>query len=75
MLTMVSGYKLQFDEIPSQKFTPYRIVVNKDEYTIINIETDKLIQKEVVTTCTRESRDYISNVFIRPKRIFLLGHF
>ena len=68
ILTMVSGYKLQFHEMPTQKQAPHIIKFNDEECEIINSEIDKLLQKEVVTLCDRESGDYISTVFIRPKK-------
>ena len=68
ILKMVSGYKLQFDEIPCQKFTPHRIVFSNEDSAIIENEIDKLLQKKVIKTCVSESGDYISNVFIRAKR-------
>ena len=65
---MVSGYKLQFDEIPYQKLTPNRIVFSNEDSAIIENEIDKLLQKKVIKACVRESGDYIFIVFIRPKR-------
>ena len=66
ILTMGSGYKLQFNEIPYH--APHTIMFNNEEIQIIENEIEKLLQKEVIQICNRESGDYISNVFIRPKR-------
>ena len=72
ILTMVSGYKLQFNEIPYQKHAPNILMFNNDESQIIEKEIEKLLHKEVIQICNRESGDYISNVLSGQKGITLL---
>ena len=43
-------------------------LINQMKTRIISEEIAKLLQKEVITECKREQRDFLSNVFTRKKK-------
>ena len=56
--------KLQLVNVP-------KIPHNSGEKSIINLEINKLLTKEVITICQKEEDDFISTVFIRRRMVHL----
>ena len=68
LLDIVMGYKLELNKIPEQRFIPQPIKFCDREIDIINQELQKFLHKGVVEECVYEKEQYVSNIFIRPKR-------
>ena len=71
ILESVRGYKLEFDEdkFPPQRSKPlYQHKRNQSETMSINKEIHKLRDKYVIEQCSHTDREFISNVFTRPKK-------
>lgn len=68
ILDMVQGYKLEFSSFPEQFVEPHPISFSHSEQAIIDQEVNKLLDKGVIVACSRGSGDFVSNIFLRPKR-------
>ena len=72
ILQAISGYKLEFVDdlfgpLPQQRPPmPYRL--NLDEELAVDMEIQKLLQKNVIELSEPEGGQFISNVFTRPKK-------
>ena len=62
-----NGLKIDFEGKPRNNYNP-NIPYKSEETRIISEEIAKLLQKEVITECKREQRDFLSNVFTRKKK-------
>jgi len=68
ILSYVTGCQIDFQTIPVQFRTPKNIPFSQNEIAIISGEIEKLVEKGVIETCTNELGEYVSNIFIRPKK-------
>ena len=72
ILQAISGYKLEFVDglfgpLPQQRPPmPYRL--NLDEVLAVDMEIQKLLQKNVIELSEPEGGQFISNVFTCPKK-------
>ena len=68
ILSIVRGEHLQFVTIPNQVFTLNNFKFTPTKNTAINEEIQRLQQTGVIKQCLRENGDFVSNVFVRPKK-------
>ncbi len=66
ILDIVQGAHIEFDTIPKQCTLPMTNDFNQAETKLVEIE--KLLQKGVIQPCIKESDDFISKIFLRPKK-------
>ena len=64
----MEGYKLEFDSIPNQIACPNRMFTNAKESQIVAAEIGKLLNKGVIHKVMHTEGEFLSNVFIRPKK-------
>lgn len=69
ILDSVSHYKIEFVAgFPQQEVVPREICFSIQEQHIIQNEIDKLLTKGVIKETTHCTGEYISSIFIRPKK-------
>jgi len=68
ILSYVAGCNIEFDQVPVQVKAPKTLPFSKKEAPIIDSELKKLIKKGVIQESSKEQGEYISNIFIRPKK-------
>ena len=71
VINAVNGYRLEFSEetgAPSRSEPPYLFRCNKTEEIGIDQEIAKLFDKGVIEPCHRETGEFVSNIFTRPKK-------
>ena len=68
VLQAVKGYKIEFVCEPFQVNKPQRIVFSDEEKKLIDLEVQKMLQKGAIRRASSNPRQFISNVFIIPKR-------
>jgi len=65
---LVSGQCIEFDTMPSQKHPPAVKCFSKEENTIIKSEVSNLLKKPVIVETAHEPGEFISPIFVRPKK-------
>ena len=68
VLEAISGYKIHFDIIPYQVTAPNEIPFQGEQWHIVNSEVTELISKGAVVPCQSEPGEFISTLFIVPKK-------
>ena len=68
ILQLVKGVELEFDEPPSQKFLPPEIKFSSQEQKFLDNKIDELLASGVVEICDHENDEFISRIFLRPKK-------
>ena len=68
ILQIVQGLKLDFSTVPFQEFIPKQIDFNAQEICVVNLEINKLLEKGVIVESMYEYGQFISTVFLRPKK-------
>lgn len=68
ILQTVSGQMIEFVEYPRQTQAPREISFSKAEAIIIDKEISVLLSKGVVEHSIHEKGEYISQIFLRPKK-------
>ena len=68
ILDSVQHYKIEFAHLPEQEFVPQEINFTPQEQIIIEEEISKLLKKGVITEASHCRGEYISTIFIRPKK-------
>ena len=68
ILDSVQHYKIEFVQYPEQEFVPKEIIFTPQEQSIIGEEISKLLRKGVITEASHCTGEYISTIFIRPKK-------
>lgn len=66
--SFVSGYSIEFDSNPFQTFIPVPIKFNESETETIDNEISDLFKKGIIEHATSDNDEYISNIFLRPKK-------
>lgn len=64
---MVQGQHIEFQSISPQKEPPTQSV-KQAEIVAINTEVEKRLQKDVIAATLHEKEEFISPIFIRPKK-------
>ena len=68
VLDAVEHCHIEFDEIPEQIALPREIDFSEKEKLTIDSELTKLLNKGVIEKCEHSEGEFISNVFLRPKK-------
>ena len=68
ILTIVSGIELEFMSRPVQENTIKQCQFNATEMAAIDSEINKLLAKGVIVESTQESEQFVSPIFLRPKK-------
>lgn len=68
-LTMIKeGIYIQFTDEPTQMREPVPISFSEDERMIIDAEIEKFLKKEIIVECDHTLGEFISTIFIHPKK-------
>ena len=65
---IVQGLKLDFSTVPFQEFIPKQINFDAQDICVVNLEINKLLEKGVIVESMYEYSQFISTVFLRPKK-------
>jgi len=68
VLETIGGYHLEFESVPIQFSLPKTPPFSKTEVDLIDSEIDKLLQKGAITQVARKNEEFISNIFLVPKK-------
>ena len=68
ILGYVSGYKIEFLNEPHQSDIPRPYRQDKHHASILQLQIDDLVEKNVVTQIFDVNDAFVSNVFLRPKK-------
>lgn len=68
ILETVAGYHLEFETVPIQLGLPQPPPFNKTEKDLIDNEVDKLLKKGAITKVAHSKEEFISNIFLVPKK-------
>ena len=69
ILNSVKHYKIEFENgKPHQCMPPKEINFTRQEQEVIDMEIDKLLIKGVISVTTHCRGEYISTIFVRPKK-------
>lgn len=68
ILGIVDGIHLEFTALPVQNREPKIINFSEIEEKAINLEIEKFLAKGVVSFSEEEKGQYVSNIFVRPKK-------
>ena len=68
MLNTVLGADIELLKVPRQLRVPKTLYFNVDESAALETEISKLLAKGVIVPCDREKGDYVSTIFLRPKK-------
>ena len=66
---IVKGVKIEFiDNVIPQQFNARPSVFNSAERPIVQAEIKKLLDKGIIVPCLKEPNDFVSTIFLRPKK-------
>ena len=68
VLQAVRGYKIEFVCEPFQVNKPHGIVFSDEEKKLFDLEVQKMLQKGAIRRASFDPRQFISNLFIIPKK-------
>ena len=68
ILSSIKGVKIEFVDYPKQTMIPREYNFDATEVVIIDKQIEKFLQTGVIETTTHCEGEYISNIFIRPKK-------
>jgi hypothetical protein len=68
LLKNLHGYKLEFTQLPQQTFENHEIRFSTTESAFLAQEIDTLLTKGVIVQSQDEVGQFVSNVFLRPKK-------
>lgn len=70
ILDIVKHCYLEFENdcVPSQTSLPHQIKFNNKEWLYVKNEIDKLLKMEVIMEIDLENVEFVSTIFLRPKR-------
>jgi len=68
ILSYVQGCKIEFDTEPLQTAQPRAIPFSVKETQVLDSEIEKLLDKGVIHCSNDEQGQFISNIFVRPKK-------
>jgi hypothetical protein len=67
ILDIVIGYKLDFVEIPVQKFVPFPLRFSVENSLTIDLEIHRLLEIGTIENSAPQAGEFISNIFTRKK--------
>ena len=68
ILDIVQGAHVDFEHIPEQHVPTMSNDFSQSETKLIELEIEKLICKGVIKPCGKEGNDFVSKIFLRPKK-------
>ena len=68
ILNMVKGCKIDFDQLPHQRQPPCQHQLSNKETETISTEIEKLLFKGVLLKSSHEEGEFLSTIFLRPKK-------
>ena len=68
ILNIITGVIIEFDDTVCQLRAPNPINFSPSEQTAVDCELTKLLNKRVIEPATKCEGQFISNIFLRPKR-------
>ena len=68
ILGIVQSAHIDFEHMPEQQVPPMSNYFSQSETKLIELEIEKLICKGVIKPCGKESNDFVSKIFLRPKK-------
>ena len=70
VLTIVRGMQIPIQELPLNQKIPHQIPFNKKETEMIDIEIQKMLNKEIIIPVSNKPQkgEFISTIFSRPKK-------
>ena len=68
ILDIVRGYRIEFLETGFQDQEPKTICFSPTETSVVQSEVAKLLNKGVIVLSEDEPGQFVSNIFIRPKK-------
>ena len=69
ILDMVSGYQLDFSEIPHQQKPPTPFNLSEEEERLVDLEVEKLLRKGAIEEVEPCENQFLSNIFTIPKKV------
>ena len=64
----MSGYKIEFISEPFQVKKPHGTAFSVEEKKLIDLEVQKMLQKGAIRRASFNPRQFVSNLFIIPKK-------
>lgn len=68
ILETVAGYHLELENVPIQPSIPKAPPFNQTEIDLIDNEVSKLLEKGAITQVAPKDEEFISNIFLVPKK-------
>ena len=68
VLDMVHGQHIEFDTAPFQNHPKPQPIYNDYKRGVINSEIDKLLNEAVIACTEHKPREFVSAIFVRPKK-------
>ena len=68
ILQIVRGYKIDFESEPVQYRVPKEIGFSPAEAAAVDAEVTKFLDKRIIAPSEHEPGEFISNIFLRPKK-------
>ena len=68
ILSAIRGVTIDFNEQPTQFLIPSQYNFNPLEVEIIDQQIECFLERAIIEKTTHSTGEYISNVFIRPKK-------
>lgn len=68
ILRLVDGVSIDFSEIPSQERPAPEIRFSDEETHAIDVEIQELLEKGVIVHCQHSEGEFVSAIFVRPKK-------
>lgn len=67
ILKAVNGYKIPFNKIPRQYYSPEQRKGSSDELRMIESEVEKMLEKNAIEKCKKSKDQFVSSFFLVPK--------
>lgn len=67
ILNSVSGYKIPFSRISRQYHSPEQRKWSSDELRMIELEIEKMLEKNAIEKCKKDKDQFVSSFFLVPK--------
>lgn len=68
ILNHIKSYKIEFSQKPVQNYVPFQYRFSKEENTFIEKQIKEFLSKEIIKNVEHEEGEFISNIFLRPKK-------
>ena len=68
ILNIIRGYRIEFEQLPRQCNIPKELIFNDEETIHVQQEIEKFLVKKIIQPAVETPFQYISNIFVRPKK-------